>query len=162
MLASNTILLTHNGWQDLQDELSALLEGRLTVALSSSRGLHYGDSDTIDQSLGLVEERIDELRRILLIATPVRIEDVADGIVGIGSCVSVRWDDGEGQELTIVGPPEVAPREGRISYESPVGHALMGCTAGDEVLVPMGDPTTRMTVVAVSSGPNDRLSNANL
>ena len=68
--------------------------------------------------------------------------------VGIGSTVVIRGADGE-DRFTIVGSAEAAPREGRISNESPVGAALMGRRKGDKVtvLAPAGSVT--YTVVSV-------------
>ncbi len=54
--------------------------------------------------------------------------------VGIGSKVVIKGGDGE-ETFTIVGSAEAAPREGRISNESPVGAALMGRKKGDKVTV---------------------------
>ncbi|PZR64982.1 MAG: transcription elongation factor GreA [Chloroflexi bacterium] len=54
--------------------------------------------------------------------------------VGIGSRVVIKDADGE-ETFTIVGSAEAAPREGRISNESPVGTALMGHKKGDKVTV---------------------------
>ena len=68
--------------------------------------------------------------------------------VGIGSTVVIRGTDGE-DRFTIVGSAEAAPREGRISNESPVGAALMGHKKGDTVVVaaPAGEVT--FTVVSI-------------
>ena len=62
--------------------------------------------------------------------------------VGIGSKVVIKGTDGE-ETFTIVGSAEAAPREGRISNESPVGAALMGRKKGDRVVVqaPAGPQT---------------------
>ena len=54
--------------------------------------------------------------------------------VGIGSKVVIKGGDGE-ETFTIVGSAEAAPREGRISNESPVGSALMGLKKGDRFTV---------------------------
>ena len=43
--------------------------------------------------------------------------------------------DGDRLTYSIVSPTEARPAEGRISYASPVGAALMGKGAGDEVEV---------------------------
>ena len=54
--------------------------------------------------------------------------------VGIGSKVVIKGREGE-ETFTIVGSAEAAPREGRISNESPVGSALMGLKKGDRFTV---------------------------
>lgn len=62
--------------------------------------------------------------------------------VALGTRVRVS-EDGQPEEYTIVGPAESAPAQGRISFESPVGHALLGHHVGErvEVLTPGGGAT---------------------
>jgi transcription elongation factor GreA len=61
--------------------------------------------------------------------------------VVFGATVTVRDDDDKPQRYQIVGQPEADAKVGRISYESPLGRALIGKTVGDEVevTVPAGD-----------------------
>ena len=68
--------------------------------------------------------------------------------VGIGSKVVIKGSDGE-ETFTIVGSAEAAPREGRISNESPVGQALMGHKKGDKVTVQAPAGPVTYTVVSV-------------
>jgi transcription elongation factor GreA len=57
--------------------------------------------------------------------------------VQVGSIVNVRNEDtGKAQKFTIVGSPEAKPPE-RLSYESPVGKALLGHRRNDVVDVPL-------------------------
>ncbi len=69
--------------------------------------------------------------------------------VGIGSKVVIKGPDGE-EAFTIVGSAEAAPREGRISNESPVGQALMGKKQGEKVTVQTPGGADAYTVVAIS------------
>jgi transcription elongation factor GreA len=59
---------------------------------------------------------------------------IAGSRVGFGSRVTVEHD-GETATYTIVGASESDPVSGRISSSSPVGRALVGHDAGDEVIV---------------------------
>lgn len=68
--------------------------------------------------------------------------------VGIGSKVVILGDDGK-ETFTIVGSAEAAPREGRISNESPVGAALMGHKKGDKVIVQAPAGAVTFTVVSI-------------
>jgi len=68
--------------------------------------------------------------------------------VGIGSRVVIKGDDGQ-ETFTIVGSAEAAPREGRISNESPVGAALMGRKKGDKVTVQAPAGAVTFTVVSI-------------
>jgi transcription elongation factor GreA len=53
-------------------------------------------------------------------------------MIGLGSRVKVRDLDGEA-EFSVVEPGEADAAERRVSAESPLGQALLGRQAGDEV-----------------------------
>src|ERR1700704_2903161 len=73
----------------------------------------------------LVEGRIQTLESMIRNAVPIEDEPRAAG-------VRVDLEDGQ-EEYAIVGPAEADPLHGRISNESPLGRALIGHRAGDEV-----------------------------
>jgi transcription elongation factor GreA len=58
-----------------------------------------------------------------------------------GATVTVRDDKDKPNRYQIVGMTESDARQGRISYDSPMGRALIGKSVGDEVevTVPSGD-----------------------
>ena len=63
-------------------------------------------------------------------------------MIGMGYRVSLlEIGESEPEDYEIVGSQESDPRVGRISEDSPIGRALMGKRAGDEILVeaPAGD-----------------------
>ena len=64
-------------------------------------------------------------------------EEEADAsVVGIGSFVKVYVVERKKEtEYHIVGSYETDPKNGKISDSSPVGIALLGARAGDEVVV---------------------------
>jgi len=100
----------------------------------------------IDSRLEFLNQRLEELRVI----TPV---DSGDGVVRFGAWVSLLGDDGRSVEYQIVGPDEFDVDTGRISMDSPLGSALLGKTAGDEVAVrrPKGDAVFEITGVRYRS-----------
>ena len=69
--------------------------------------------------------------------------------VGIGSKVVIKGGEGE-ETFTIVGSAEAAPREGRISNESPVGAALMGLKSGDRFTVQAPAGPIEYTLVKIA------------
>jgi transcription elongation factor GreA len=71
------------------------------------------------------------------------------GVVAAGAEVKVSSEEGE-ETYSIVGAAEADPLNGRISNESPLGRALLGHTAGDEVewTSPIG--TSRVKILAVT------------
>ncbi len=70
--------------------------------------------------------------------------------VRFGATVTVEDEEGERRTYRIVGIDEVDARVGRVSYQSPIGQALLRKQAGDAVLVqrPAGD--LELTVVSVT------------
>lgn len=83
--------------------------------------------------------RILELEKILSNAKVID-ESQATGKIQAGSEVTVSADK-EKDTLQIVGPKEADPLKNKISYKSPLGQALCGKAAGDEVEIetPTGD-----------------------
>lgn len=135
-------VLTRDGYEAIKRELQELIKVQrpaITARIGEARAL--GDlSENFDyhdakRQQGMVEGRIAELKRILDDATVVE-NPVSDGSVGIGCKVVVKdLEEDFEDEYMIVGPPEANPSEGKISYESCVGSALMGHRAGDKVSV---------------------------
>ncbi len=78
-----------------------------------------------------VEERISKLEVILKNAKIV--QGTKSDNVGMGSTVTVqKLGADEKHTYTIVGAEETNMFEGKISYHSPLGNALMGKKKGDE------------------------------
>ena len=65
--------------------------------------------------------------------------------------VAILEDDFEEEiEYSIVGSNEVDPLCGKISDQSPIGHALMGKSAGAEVVVEAPAGTISMKILEVT------------
>ena len=79
------------------------------------------------------EARIAELEFMLKESTVVKY-DKSSGGAQMGSKVKVKFDGSE-MEFQIVGSNEADPAEMKISNESPMGRAFMGCSKGDKVEV---------------------------
>jgi transcription elongation GreA/GreB family factor len=70
----------------------------------------------------------DRLRTAQVIPPPVGF-----GTVVFGHKVTFKRDDGRRQAFRIVGEDEADPRNGSISYVSPIARALIGKAVGDVV-----------------------------
>jgi transcription elongation GreA/GreB family factor len=68
----------------------------------------------------------ERLRTAQVVPPPVEF-----GAVAFGHRVAFRRDDGRRQAFRIVGEDEADPRNGSISYVSPVARALIGKATGD-------------------------------
>lgn len=136
---SNEFHLTPEGIQALKDELADLTTNkRNEIAQRLKEAKADGDLsenamyDAARDEQSFVEGRIAEIEHILKHASV--ITNKSGGVVGLGSRVHVELEEGE-QKYVIVGSTEANPDEGKISDQSPIGRALLGKKAGDEVSV---------------------------
>ena len=153
------VLLTPEGRARLLAELEELRTSRraeVAERLRVSREEGPGDAGDNTQyletqrELALLEARIATIERTLAQAQLVEHKPTEAGVVGLGSSVKVRDEESEEVSYNLVGSAQANPRQGLISYESPVGRALMGRRAGDTVSVETPAGTRQLTIVAVS------------
>ena len=134
-------LLTYAGLRALEDELENLkVVKRREVATKIREAREQGDLtenaeyDAAKDEQRDIEARIEELEGILKNAEVVVEDEVDLDKINVGCTVKVfdvEFD--EEIEFKIVGSTEANSLEGKISNESPVGHALMGKKVGDSV-----------------------------
>jgi transcription elongation factor GreA len=70
-------------------------------------------------------------------------------VVGFGSTVRVRAEDGAEHTWRIVSSHDAAPAEGRLSADSPVAVALLGRGRNDSVSVALPRGKRKFTVLSV-------------
>ncbi|GGA33327.1 transcription elongation factor GreA [Paenibacillus physcomitrellae] len=140
------IILTPDGVAKLEQELEELkTAGRRELAERIKIALSYGDlkenseyhSAKDDQAF--METRILTITNILRKAKVVEIQGTE--VVAIGSIAVLNdLEFDERIEYQIVGPAEADVAGNKISYESPLGKALLGHKVGDavEVEAPIG------------------------
>ena len=74
-----------------------------------------------------MENRITELEQMVKNAVIIDESELSVDSVSVGTHVSIKMTgDDEAEEYDIVGRTEADPINGKISDESPVGHALLG------------------------------------
>jgi transcription elongation factor GreA len=149
------IPLTAAGRQKLQAEVA-----RVDASMEELRNLiatAQEDRTADEDERAAAFAMLDELgrsgaRRAELLAILERAVDAAPAereTVGVGSVVRVREDDGVEAVYTLVDPAEAAPASGRVSIESPIGRALEGHRAGDEVVVEAPAGRWALKIVAI-------------
>ena len=150
MLSEREIVLTPAGIEKVNADLDRLMKvGRREVAdrIRESKGYaetSEGGNTAYEEAKaeqGMIEARILELKQILHSARVINDNDIPTDEVGVGSVVTIQdLETGETWDYKIVGPIEAAPEDDMISYESPVGDALMEAKPGDivEINVPVG------------------------
>ncbi|PKO17314.1 MAG: transcription elongation factor GreA [Chloroflexi bacterium HGW-Chloroflexi-10] len=139
---SETSYLTAEGLEKLRNELTQLkgaarddLSRRLREAIQMGDLSENADYIQAKEEQGFLEGRIMELEQLL--SNVVIIEDKGrrTGSVDIGSTVTVQESTFPEETYFVVGPKEADPVNGRISYESPIGKALLSHKVGDEIRI---------------------------
>jgi transcription elongation factor GreA len=150
-----TVYLTREGYEKLQAELEHLrkvrrqeVARRLHEALAEGDLLENAELEAARNEQAFVEGRILELETLLGSAEIIE-ENSSGEVVGLGSRVTIVEGDSPPETYHIVGSAEASPAEGKISYESPLGRALMGRRVGDEVTVNAPDGVLIFRVVEI-------------
>jgi transcription elongation factor GreA len=142
MPSEENYYLTAEGAEKLTKELDYLksagreeLARRLRAAIQQGDLSENADYSSAKEDQSFLEGRIQELERTL--KNMIIIEEMRQegDVIHIGDQVTIQEDDYPEEVFQIVGPTEADSRGGKISYESPIGKALMGCKAGDVVSV---------------------------
>jgi transcription elongation factor GreA len=151
-------LMTQEGYDRLRSELLVLTTTRrreLAERLRDARDggvspTENGDlADALDES-AVLERRIGELEARLA-AARVAAPAGRDGVAAIGTRVGLRTADAEVLHYELVGAGEVDLARWRISISSPVGEAIAGRRAGDQVDIET--PRRRVRVELISVEP---------
>lgn len=134
--------MTAEGAERLQNELNHLRTvERPKLALRLRSAIQEGDlSENADyhkakEDQGFLEGRIQELEHILKNVVVVENNQAGFDVVNVGARVTVQEDDYDPETYVLVGVKEADTANRKISYESPVGKALMGRKAGDTVSI---------------------------
>jgi transcription elongation factor GreA len=112
-----------------------------------SENAEYHDAKNAQAHLETKILRLQELRRNAVVVEP----GATRGEAGLGVAVTVRdLDSGREATHTLVSAAESDPAAGRLSIDSPLGRALAGAHAGDEVEFDAPRGRRRMEVVALA------------
>jgi transcription elongation factor GreB len=133
--------LTPEGAKKLQAELNQLLNiDRAKVVHEVAEAAAQGDrSENAEYIYGKkklreIDRRIRFITKRLDAAVVVK-QETSHAEVRFGATVEVEDENGKQSRYLIVGPDEAAPSDGRISFQSPLGRALMKRKVGDVVVV---------------------------
>ena len=135
------------GYEKLTADLQALRQERPKIVDAIEEARAHGDlSENAEyhaakERQGQVEAQIAEIEDRVSRAQIIDPASLSGDRIVFGATVTVRDDGDKPQRYQIVGMTEADARQGRISYDSPLGRALIGKTVGEEVevTVPSGD-----------------------
>ncbi|WP_172198935.1 transcription elongation factor GreA [Saccharibacillus qingshengii] len=148
MADEEVVVLTQEGFDKLQAELDDLkyvkrkeLAARIKLAISYGDLKENSEYHSAKDDQAFMETRIIILEKMLIKARIAEASSGSSGIIGVGSNVVLKdIEFGDTLEYQVVGPAEADVVDGKISYESPLGKALMGKKVGEKINVdaPMG------------------------
>ena len=135
------------GYERLTADLKALREERPRIVDAIEEARAHGDlSENAEyhaakERQGQVEATIADLEDKLSRAQIIDPTTLSGDKIIFGATVSLLDEDDKPIRYQIVGPYEADARVGRISYNSPLGKALIGRKVDEEVevTVPSGD-----------------------
>lgn len=155
-----SIPVTTEGKRRLQDELKAL-EARVPhVRKAIEEAREKGDLKenaeyhSAREELGLLQGKISEMRSKLAQAVVVDERMIDREAVAFGATVELEdLSDGSVEEWQLVGEGEDDPLENKILTTSPMGQALIGHRAEEEVCVqaPVGELRYRIRAIRYGS-----------
>ncbi len=148
--------ITPKGHQVLLDELQQLMRVERPqicqlVQWAAANGDRSENADyqygkkrlrEIDRRLRFLTQRLDAA----VIVDPVSIKSDK---VQFGATVTVRDEEGREKSWSIVGVDEIDTQSARVSWQSPIGRALIGKTIGDEASIqtPQGVSLVEITAI---------------
>lgn len=157
-MKKNKVWMTNEGYAQIQTQLQVLRDQKRPTLVKDMQEVST-DADWRESSqlillqneLAVVDAEIHRLQEMLTNCAIVEPQ-TSDAIVDVGETVVLQLDDDTPptvETYTIVSPAESAPDQGRISYESPVGHSLLNHKVGDEVTIAVPAGQLHYRIVAV-------------
>ena len=147
MASVEKLPLLAEGYEKLIAELKALRVERPQIVEAIEEARAHGDlSENAEyhaakERQGQVEATISDLEDKVSRSQIIDPTSLSSDRIIFGATVTLLDEDEKPVRYQIVGPYEADARVGRISYNSPLGRALIGRRAADEVevTVPSGD-----------------------
>ena len=134
--------ITPAGFRRLQSEFEELrLKTRREVVIKLAEAAAEGDRSENAEYIYRKKQLREIDRRIRFLLKRMSLAEVIDpsqhrgNRVLFGAIVVVEDESGKSTRYQIVGEDESAPRDGRISWSSPIGRALVGKKVGDVATV---------------------------
>jgi len=137
-----SIPISVEGYKHLEKELERLKQERPAVIQAIKEAREEGDLsenaayDAARERQGMLEAKIGHIESRMAQFQVIDISTMGGDKAIFGATVELEdLDSGETKTYTLLGPDEADYARGSISIHSPVGMALLGKEAGDEITV---------------------------
>lgn len=154
--------MTPTGYHEIEEEIEQLKKQRPAKISQLKAARALGDLSenteysTAKRELRHLESRLRYLNKQLQYAEIVKPADTKT--VDLGSTVTLQFeDDDEKANYTIVGKQEANLQKQKISFDSPLGQALLHQKAGQTVSVQAPQSTYMVKIIAVQLTPPEEL-----
>jgi len=155
-MVEREVFLTPEGKRKLEEELEYLrtvrrkeVAQRIHAAKAEGDITENAEYEDAKNEQAFIEGRILTLKALLRSVVLIEEKGPTDR-VGMGSWVTVIGDDqDEPETYRIVDSAEADPAHGFISHHSPIGQALMGHQAGEEVKANTPGGIVRLRVLRI-------------
>lgn len=135
--------ITKQGYDKVQEELDFLIKNtreELRVTIAAARDLgdlkENAEYHAAKEKQSQVEGRIAQLQGIIATSKVIDVATIKSNRIVFGATVTIQnCDTSEEVKYMIVGESESNMKEGKVSYNSPLGKALIGKEEGDNVIV---------------------------
>jgi transcription elongation factor GreA len=148
--------LTKEGAEKLRAELLQLqgpvrdeLAKRLRAAIQMGDLSENADYAAAKEEQAFVEGRIQELTVVLRDVIIIDDNRTNTHLVEIGSTITIQEDREPEETFHLVGPQEADPRNGKTSFNSPIGEALLGHGVGDLVTAKTPGGEIRLKIISI-------------
>ncbi len=152
------VVMTVEGLERLEKELDYLkstkrkdVAEKIKVALSFGDLSENSEYDEAKNEQAQTESRIQQIEQTLKHAKVIDNEDITTETVSVGCKVKIYdYEFDEEIEYSIVGSTETNPSQKKISDESPIGSALIGRSAGDDIEVSVPNGTLKIKILEIT------------
>ncbi len=142
-MAHDEMPITRAGKDKIEEELNHLIKverEKLKETIAEARELgdlkENAEYHAAKERQGIIEGRIAQLQGILARARVVDVSKIKSEKIVFGATVTLRDIEKESVvTYQVVGEDEADIRIGKVSFNSPLGRALIGKEAGDTVIV---------------------------
>lgn len=148
--------LTADGVKRFREELNNLkgpvrdqLSRRLRAAIQQGDLSENADYTSAKEEQAFIEGRILDLERILKNVIIIdELKKSGDAVV-IGSIITIQEEGDVPETYTLVGPQEANPINGNISFESPIGQALLNHHKGEIIQIETPQGLIKLKIINI-------------
>jgi len=131
--------VTQEGLEKIDREIAELEERLACTRHEKGEAAQMGNVwhdnfafESLEQQERMLVKQLTEKKAFRHRAQVVNASPAAVSVIEIGSTAELQFEDGTVMTLTIRGTGEGDPTNGVISYQSPVGKAILGAIEGEE------------------------------